>query len=611
MIDLAKSGDIQTPLKEIIVKPNGDGNNLIAAEQRSSAIQLNDILVGCAVAAILTFVNIVGGLQSGLSTFIPYDPIGNLLAAQGVQNNVVRMILDTLYIDSGLWIALTAAILRFIGDDFSKYFLMIFWHSAILLTISSWVGRYWASKRGVIFFVCATSVLSPLAYTLVTPVRTFLQPFGVTNFIWPENPGAPSEPWTDWVNAVLKSDLLAGTLTALSITLIALGPYNITRGRFVASGLAISLAVMAKGHFMPVYLTGWAAAIFVVSICLKEEGSAYAKRSLWALITMGPLLSVWMFKGAFRQAVSYIMSSYSHPLHNSNEYQQPLLGIWYYFYVGADAIGFSSHIVLGVALVGLIFGGAKINLALKAALPFLAAATVMAIPVTLNPFGKNFPNALPVFVLLWVAIIMFCGCILSRSRPSRIISFLVTFSCILPIALAAAGTLTIINSIHNKSEAQDVTRDREFLDELSSEIVRSKAMTIVTPIASTGLPMIFSFEIKKIVTRTGGVEPQLFSIFWNPNSVDGDAKRARARDALLSSDAVLVIPGGPKAFPFLSDYQEPMYEITNNIVSAPDSPFVLEREFSLGPTTAKWLYFPAGNRKMLVQLYVKRNLSYP
>src|SRR6516162_5805496 len=167
---------------------------------------------------------------------------------------------------------------------------MIFWQSAILLTISSWVGRYWASMRGVIFFVCATSVLSPLAYTLVTPVRTFLQPFGVTNFIWPENPGDPSEPWIDWVNAVLKPDLLAGTLTALSITLIALGPYNITRGRFVASGLAISLAVMAKGHFMPVYLTGWGAAIIATSLCLKEDGPAYVQRSYWALFTMGPLL---------------------------------------------------------------------------------------------------------------------------------------------------------------------------------------------------------------------------------------------------------------------------------------------------------------------------------
>jgi hypothetical protein len=584
---------------------------MAAAQTHSSTIQLKDVVIGCVVAAVVTCVNIVGGLHSGLSTLISYDPIGNLVAAQDLQNNISRMILAPFRINSGLWIALTSALLRFVGDDLWTYYLMLFWHSAILLTISAWVGRYWASVRGVIFFVSATSLLSPLTYTLVTPVRTLLQPSGVAYFIWPSIPGVESEPWGDWVNAVLKPDLLAGALVALAITLIALGPSNITRGRFVASGLAISLAVMAKGHFMPVYLLGWGAAIVVTSVCLKDEGPAYALRSYWALVTMGPLLIVWMSSGAFKEAVNYILSSYSHPLHDSDQYQQPLLGLWFYFYAGADVIGFSGYVVLGVAFAGLVFCGGKISLALKSALPFFAAAVVMAVPVMSNPFGKNFPNALPIFVSLWITIIVFCGCILFTARPSRFISFLVTLSCSLSLALVAAGVVAVADTIHNKSEMDDVRRDRETLHNLAQEIIDRRVKSVVTPNTGSGMPSIIFFEVRKLVMRSGKVMPNIFYVYWNPNTLDGnDAGQSQVRNQILSSDAVLVIPGGPKTFPFLGDHLAHVYELTESIVSSSDSPFVLAREFSLGPTTATWLYFPAGDHKMLIRLYIKPHLNH-
>ena len=588
---------------------------MTADQSHSSAIQLNDVVIGCAAAAILVCVNIVGGMRSGLSTFIPYDPVGNLLTAQSLQTNIVYMIAAPFHIDSGLWIALTAAVLRFVGDDYWKYYLMSFWHSALLLTISCWIGRYWASVRGMIFFVLATSLLSPLAYTLVTPIRGLLQPLGMADFIWPSAPGMESEPWGDWANAILKPDLLAGALVALSITLISLGPSNITRGRFVASGLAISLAVMAKGHFMPVYLAGWGAAIIATSLCLKEDGPAYVQRSYWALFTMGPLLILWMRSGAFAGAVAYILSSYSHPLHNSDLYQQPLLGVRFYLYAGADVIGFSVYLVVVVALAGLIFGGAKINWALKAALPFLAAATVMAIPVMLNPAGKNFPNGLPVYVSLWVAIIVFCGSILFSARRLRIISFLVTLACILSFGLVAAGVHAMAGTMNDKSEVEDVRRDREILYELAQSIVSSKARSVITPNGATGIDANISFEVRKIIRRSGDRMPNVFSVlslYWNPNSLDRDgAGESQAQDQILSSDAVLVIPGGPQTFPFLADYLAHVYELTERIVSSSDSPFVLAREFSLGPTTATWLYFPARDHKMLIRLYIKPHLSHP
>jgi hypothetical protein len=133
----------------------------MAAEQtHSSAIQFSDVVIGCAVAAVLICVNIVGGMHSGLSTFIPHDPVGNLVVAQSLQNSIGDMILAPFRINLGLWIALAGTVVRVIGDDYWKYYLMLFWNSAILLTISSWVGRYRASVRGTIFFVFTTSLLS-------------------------------------------------------------------------------------------------------------------------------------------------------------------------------------------------------------------------------------------------------------------------------------------------------------------------------------------------------------------------------------------------------------------------------------------------------------------
>ena len=109
--------------------------------------------------------------------------------------------------------------------------------------------------------------------------------------------------------------------------------------------------------------------------------------------------------------------------------------------------------------------------------------------------------------------------------------------------------------------------------------------------------------------------PNVFSVlslYWNPNSLDRDgAGESQAQDQILSSDAVLVIPGGPQTFPFLGDYLAHVYELTERIVSSSDSPFVLAREFSLGPTTATWLYFPARDHKMLIRLYIKPHLSHP
>ena len=168
------------------------------------------------------------------------------------------------------------------------------------------------------------------------------------------------------------------------------------------------------------------------------------------------------------------------------------------------------------------------------------------------------------------------------------------------------------NTINDRSEVEDITRDREILYGLAQKIVSSKAKTVVAPNTATGIPTIISFEVGKIVRRSGDGMPVLFWVYWNPNSLGGnEVGQSQARDQILSSDAVLVIPGGPKTFPFLGDHLAHVYELTESILSSSDSPFMLASEFSLGPTTATWLYFPARDHKMLIRLYIKPHLSHP
>lgn len=572
-----------------------------------SSLHLRDVVLGILLAAVLTAVNVVLGLKSGHSTYLPYDPIGAVMLAQSLPDSWYAVAIAPFVHTSGLWVGLISATLQIFGEALWTPYLMIFWQSAVMLTLAAWVGRYYLGFRGVLLFTLATAFLPLLGHALINPARELLDGFAIGGFFWPATGDATG--WQCWICEILKTDVLAGSFVAVSIAFLAIEPSKITIFRIVASGVAISLAILTKGHAAVIYLAGWGAAVLVVGLLLGEKGPRFARRTYWALfLAFVPLLGAWWWFGAADFSMAYLRDSFLHPLFGSDAYLKPDIGTFEYIGSIAPAmIGFGAQILIGLSLLALVAGRASVVAALSASAPFFVASAIMTFPILVSPFGKNFTMMVPLYVTFWVGLMMFTGALVSSWKPTVARSASIWIAIGLFAALALTGTFAALREIRQDDTYAEVRHDRDTLHALAEAIVDSGAKTVLTPLAHTGIPAIFIFESTKVAEDRGVPVPRLLNTNWNV--AGGEEARLAARENLKSFEAIVVVPGGPEKFFFLGSYQSHVYSLTEELVEAADSPFILRNEFEVGPTTSPFVYFLAGPQKMKIRLYVRSDVA--
>lgn len=576
-------------------------------DKNRSGLRLQDVLVGCAFAAVLTLVNLLLGLPSGHLTYLPYDPIGAVMLAQSLPDNWFPLVMAPFVQNSGVWVGLLAASLKIIGDALWVPYLMTFWQSAVMLTLAVWLGRYYLGFRGVLLFALATALLPPFGHELVTPVRELLGGTIVSDVFWPVT--GDETGWQCWICEILKTDLLGGSFVAISIALLAIEPSKLSVFRIFLSGVAISLAVLTKGHAAIIYLGGWGAAVLVIGLLLGERGPRFARRSYWALFFgLAPLLGAWWWFGAANFATAYLRDSFLHPLFGSDAFLKPEVGTFEYIVGFAPTmVGFGAQVLLVMSILAILFGRANIMAGLRAAAPFFVAVGVMMLPIFLSPFGKNFTMTLPLYTTLWAGLMVFTGVLIASWKRDAAQPVVVWVAVGLFGALALSGALAAIQANKNNPTVAEIRHDRETLRDIAEAIVESGAKTVLTPLAHTGIPAIIIFEATKVADARDLPVARIFNTNWNV--AGGEDARQAGREHMNSFDAVLVVPGGPEKFYFLGPYQSHVYALTEEVVDAADSPFVLKNEFRVGPTSSPYVYFLAGPQEMVIRLYVRSELA--
>ena len=303
--------------------------------------------------------------------------------------------------------------------------------------------------------------------------------------------------------------------------------------------------------------------------------------------------------------MAYLRASYLHPLFGSDIYLKPEIGALSFIAgVAPAAIGMGVQVLGVLGVLAVVSGRASIRPALAAAAPFVSALIFMTVPIVLNPFGKNFTMMLPLYVVLWVGLLVFVGSLLSHwsERPLARTSMFVAMGFVSVIGMMGAAAAMAYSS--DKALEAEIRSDRAALHALAESVVDSGASTILTPLTHTGIPAILIYEVTRVAEQKGIRVPRLLNTNWNPEG--GAEARAVARQAMLDSfDAVIVVPGGPEKFYFLGTYQSHVYDLTEEVVTAPDTPFVLAAEIRAGPTTSPFVYFLAGPDEMTIRLYVK------
>ncbi len=557
-----------------------------------------DFLTGCSIAVGLTILNLFWRLPNGEATYIPYDPVGALVIGQGLAYHIHQLLAAPVTVTSGLWAALIGLILRVFGDGFWQLNLMAFWHSAALVSLACWIGRRFSGARGVLCLVVATAMLPPLCFTLVGSARDWLLGTVIQKLLWP----AFSQEiiWHDWSNQVLKPDLLAGTLVAWSIALIVIDPVEVSKRRFVASGACLALAILAKGHFFPVYLAGWGTALFVTAMIMGERAKSYVGRSYWALLILAPVFVTWGFAGGAQGAFSYL--HWMNPLQNSAAYQRPDLGIWFFAELAPAAFGLCAQLAILLIIFVYLPKPGGLTKVLTPISGILSASTIMALPVVLNRYGKNFSMILPVFVMIWLAILVLTarGFALLNSRQNRWVMpiWLAPFA-----AVTALGVWAHARTLPTASEVAALTADRAALADVSSTILSLGAHNVLSPNTYTGFPTILSYELTRQARPRGLAVPGVFNVYWDKDNTEAEHIN---RGVILSADAVVWVPGGPERFPFLGEFQSHVYSVVDKILTGENSAFKLVKTIDIAPEGLVTVYFQNNDRPMKVQVYARK-----
>lgn len=571
-------------------------------------ISYKDFVVGAVVGAVLVALNIYFMIPSGLATYYSYDPVGIMPIAIDLSRNLHRLLLAPVTFGSGVPLMLHGIILRIFGDGYWQYNAMMFWQTALLVSLASWIGRRYAGFWGAFCLVLATALLPPLSFTVIDAARSAFYEIGIPDVIWPSPPSEGL--WGSW-KTMLKTDCLAGAFLAWAVALIVIDAKQVGRTRFLASGAFLALAILSKSYFMPAYLFLWAVALFTCAILLRNAGARYLLASYWALVVLVPCFALWSTQGAANDAFAYIQSSFTNIWYKSAEYQKPQFGHLYFFYVAPTAIGLGAQVMLVSVALSLMVSSKKQRWLAWEAVPVFVAGCALAGLFTASMQGKNFPNTLPIFWTIWLGLLI----IGARSIEVLIVQWrrLVLLVWLVPLGLTATIGLGAAVWQRPVSVAPDIVADRNALTDLVATVLANlkprpvlEPRTALWPCIFGGIPAILNYETFRQARRMHVAPADVFTnIYWDEKSLLTDPKvQQKARQQVLAFDVVISVPGGAHEFPPLGALGPYVCDFVDDMVTRKGSPFRLVKTIKISPTNSQWVYFMSGDHVMDLNVYV-------
>ena len=154
---------------------------------------------------------------------------------------------------------------------------------------------------------------------------------------------------------IRKADLFAGAALAWSVALVTVRRSEASYLRFFFSGVMLSLAILAKGHFAPVYLAAWGTVIVLNAIAMKDKSSTYIWKSYGAALPLVSTLIAWSDYGGLESTIRYYYYGWYHPQKGSEDYMPLGGGLKYFISLFPVGIGVIPGVLLLMWMVAAIW----------------------------------------------------------------------------------------------------------------------------------------------------------------------------------------------------------------------------------------------------------------
>ena len=573
---------------------------------------LFDLSLALLLAALFTFLNLYLGSFFGRDDFFPYDGVAYLRRAHDLYYSIVDYSLSVRELArlafaslSGLWVLLIAVGYLLFGAGDWQTLLVFFWPTALLLVLVSWAVRRLAGRWAAVLVAVLTGLLPVFSYSFNVLFADFLGERTALNTAYGLFWGFTND---------IKADLLAAVLMVWSIALIAFHGREANRWTMLASGLAVSLAVLTKGPNASLYLLAWGVGLLTVLLYHRREAVRLILTAYWAAVPLAVLLGPWLAFGGLSQSLDYIVEAVSW-----RERHLPVAGsAAYYLDIFIFHVGLQGLAFLGLAAVGLVLGLRRLRpLWSGPTLPVLLAAAAVALVIpSLNPLTKSTYQGLPFHLSAWLAATCICAALIAEARRRRAVLGGLSFVLALGIAVMGADVATAARELLVR-DVPVIQNDREMIREITEDIWSSGAIVTLLPVYGKGMPDIILHRIGELVRKEGGRAPMIYPL----DSVDGgalerdEAFRRRFQNNVADTvDAILIFEEDPSVYYFVDALRHPHYRAVQELLERDDHPFCLVRTYAFGrgydgkyAMPNPFLYFIGSSLK----LYLRRHGADP